>query len=127
MTSIDEIVRELTALLEKATPGPWTWDTGAYAFQDPIVRGPQYEYVLRVNNLNNWRDTRDLIIAARNHLPALLSTLARREEALRDCDAALQEQFALQGPFSRGASELPSHVLLAWHALRAALEDNPNA
>ena len=101
MTSIDEIVRELSGLMEKATPGPWRYRPSRHDDWG-VVRAPNDYYAIQAHAGRNLTDKEAaahraaktdpfagnalFIVAARNHLPAILSALARSrrmEEALR--------------------------------------------
>lgn len=134
MTSIDEIVRELRDLLEKATPGPWQSNSRMQRVeQDLTIFGRDYRAVASPYNANADADGA-LIAAARNHLPALLSALARsrrQEEALREIadhwacayDHKYANTEAYRGSYGIGITD--GHRAAAIIA-RAALEDNPN-
>jgi len=140
MTSIDEIVRELTGLMEKATPGPWLAH-GPSA--DPTALAPiqwQHYYEIRVDSggKDEWpyriaataistpQSAHDfaLIAAARNHLPALLSALARSrrmEEALRNAKSLTD---SMQGAIDLyQLHRITVHAKEVGEKISAALED----
>jgi len=145
MTSIDEIVRELSGLMEKATPGPWI---------DPPSRGEGKKPCPYLASKDGNGEVivgrfdycsvfdKPLIASMRNHLPALLSALARSrrmEEALRPFVAAFETarakhmkrsaQAVAQGRiwFDEMPADWPCEGLEfsmgVYRAARAALED----
>lgn len=70
---------ELRALLERATREPW--DDLGHAIVSP--RGDAELGNWMVAERVRWEEDRRLIVAMRNHLPALLSALAGMREALK--------------------------------------------
>jgi len=124
MTSIDEIVKELSGLMEKATPGPWVVKPMHGYVTDQIESShPDYaskwpaRYVTSFEGPGeHWEANRDFVVAVHTHLPALLSALARSrrmEEALRRIGSG-------QGfPYVSGEEKLRHVIMYA----RAALED----
>lgn len=96
----------LAALVERATPGPWTVRMGEYVVpaghekrpiggsSDPVVDRDRYaQYVCRIPPSHRHRsDTEqranaELIVAAVNALPALIARVRAQEAALVAADA----------------------------------------
>lgn len=97
--------RELRALVEKATPGPW------YAYPGGVVTfepgDPEADPIDEVSVCRR-HDNNRLIAASRNALPALLDRLEKMRGALTDLlaaeDAVAQEEYGDDGmeKFRRG-------------------------
>lgn len=126
MTSIDEIVPELTGLLEKATPGPWVVEgrppNMRLAFAG--VERPRLSPFMFIDDEQEANGA--FVCAARNHLPAILSALARSrrmEEALR---SVREDVMAMQKSLRDSDEEMARDATLTLAEIDAALEDNPN-
>ena len=102
MTSIDEIVRELSGLMEKAKrQWPERWE---------LVRDGAYADIRRVGTPYNIttdmpRHQAALAVAVENHLPALLSALSRS----RRMEEVLRNGLQLKGGWREAIVELEDH------------------
>ena len=81
-----DIEEELRKLLEKATPGPW-YNVGHGAGGTKIVAGEKPLTIPKSPTVADWngvprKEDRALIVAMRNHLPALLSLLSSQREEI---------------------------------------------
>src|SRR5690349_9295780 len=85
----DDMLGELKALAASATPGPWSRD-GDKDYDTAILAGGEaIAYAETHNNADRPRDDKffpgkanaDLIAAARNALPALISAASRTQAA----------------------------------------------
>jgi len=127
MTSIDEIVTELSGLLEKATPGPWElrWYERVTVPSD-TDGSKSIAHVYRMKDTDAGDVNRKFIVAARNHLPALLARSRRMEEALRHMLGAIDgntiDSEEIAGDYDSGIPPHKWHEQWAYYA-RAALED----
>ncbi len=109
MTSLSNLVEELRALHEKATPGEWTYRSNQHDDWG-VVRGPSGYYVAQAHpgrrltdeEANEHRQNKTdphgpnalFIIAAHTHLPTLLSALeGEKEEGWRDIATAPKDHF----------------------------------
>lgn len=83
-------ISNLRALIEKATPGPWAWDSPANwcGISDRVAPAANMGQVIATVDTSGWGKRRGntnsaLIVAAVNNLPSLLD-IAEAVRALRD-------------------------------------------
>lgn len=133
MTSIDEIVRELTGLLEKIPEGPY------FAAEDEARDAPPHTNsglaMVDAGRVSEWPAARLIewpmaraVAALLTHGPALLSAPARgrrTEEALRRLSGAISGDLLAEGEWK--AQTARAELYSAMSNASKALEDNPNA
>lgn len=111
--SKDEI-GELEALLERATPGPWEGGHDGIAEMNNVsefIKAGNGDWLIAYGQLS--RDDRRLIVALRNHAPALIARLrtaeAERDAAIREMSSyarqAAEWQVRYEGSEAAGAVE----------------------
>lgn len=126
MTSIDEIVRELRGLLEKIPEGPY------FAAEDEARDAPPHTNsglaMVDAGRVSEWPAARLIewpmaraVAALLTRGPALLSALARREEALRKCGA---DYISPPCTVPQGVMYLSEEFARRAEIANAALEDN---
>jgi len=122
-----EIVARLRELLETATPGEWfAPDDSGICTKANIADGGNVvclepEHVMAAS-LARWPENRAFIIAAHNHLPALLA----QSDALKAKDARIAElvsELDLQTEALDKATDTMTKLNRAWTAAESALSE----
>lgn len=134
MTDLTAIITEIEGLLEKATPGPWpaepTRDYKRIIIGDGLVEGPHgYEVAEVYSDDCKYEEAEanaNLIAAARNHLPALLSAAKRTAEAEAELMNANIERMAAEAALAMAdnrMTKLEAHVATLREAIRPFAEE----